>query len=166
MIDYAVIKFAFYSLQIHFHYAYKRFLVEQDYFFLKEFGFSSNFRFIFTTLMALHPTLTPAVAWIPGRVDIILFLIVISAIWAFIRYTKTNNRVWIWVHILFFTLGMFTKETSIVIPVICLLLIIRTGEYTDGTLGEIFIDMHKEGAAYRSLMNCFSISIIECFSIS
>lgn len=36
---------------------------------------------------------------------------------------------------------------------------LRTGEYNDGTLGEIFIDMHKEGAAYRSLMNCFSISI-------
>ncbi len=36
---------------------------------------------------------------------------------------------------------------------------LRTGEYEDGMLGEIFIDMHKEGAAYRSLMNCFSISI-------
>lgn len=36
---------------------------------------------------------------------------------------------------------------------------LRTGEYNDGVLGEIFIDMHKEGAAYRSLMNCFSISI-------
>jgi ribonucleoside-diphosphate reductase alpha chain len=36
---------------------------------------------------------------------------------------------------------------------------IHTGEYTDGTLGEIFIDMHKEGAAFRSLMNCFAIAI-------
>lgn len=36
---------------------------------------------------------------------------------------------------------------------------LRTGEYNDGALGEIFIDMHKEGAAYRSLMNCFSIAI-------
>ena len=36
---------------------------------------------------------------------------------------------------------------------------LRTGEYKDGELGEIFIDMHKEGAAYRSLMNCFSIAI-------
>ncbi len=32
---------------------------------------------------------------------------------------------------------------------------IRTGEYEDGTLGEIFLDMHKEGAAFRSMMNCF-----------
>jgi ribonucleoside-diphosphate reductase alpha chain len=36
---------------------------------------------------------------------------------------------------------------------------LRTGEYQDGTLGEIFIDMHKEGAAFRSLMNCFAIAI-------
>ncbi len=36
---------------------------------------------------------------------------------------------------------------------------IRTGEYQDGRLGEIFIDMHKEGAAFRSLMNNFAISV-------
>ncbi|MDP7556404.1 MAG: vitamin B12-dependent ribonucleotide reductase [Nitrospinaceae bacterium] len=36
---------------------------------------------------------------------------------------------------------------------------LRTGQYDDGSLGEIFIDMHKEGAAYRSLMNCFAIAI-------
>jgi ribonucleoside-diphosphate reductase alpha chain len=36
---------------------------------------------------------------------------------------------------------------------------LRTGEYADGTLGEIFVDMHKEGAAFRSLMNCFSMAV-------
>ena len=36
---------------------------------------------------------------------------------------------------------------------------LRTGEYEDGALGEIFIDMHKEGAAFRSLMNNFAIAI-------
>ena len=34
-----------------------------------------------------------------------------------------------------------------------------TGNYEDGSLGEIFIDMHKEGAAFRSMMNCFAISV-------
>ena len=38
-------------------------------------------------------------------------------------------------------------------------LYLRTGEYEDGTLGEIFVDMHKEGAAFRSLMNSFAIAI-------
>jgi len=36
---------------------------------------------------------------------------------------------------------------------------LRTGEYDDGTLGEIFLDMHKEGAAFRSMTNCFAIAI-------
>ena len=36
---------------------------------------------------------------------------------------------------------------------------IRTGEYDDGRLGEIFIDMHKEGAAFRSLMHNFAMAI-------
>ena len=36
---------------------------------------------------------------------------------------------------------------------------LRTGEYADGTLGEIFIDMAKEGATMRSMLNCFAISV-------
>jgi ribonucleoside-diphosphate reductase alpha chain len=36
---------------------------------------------------------------------------------------------------------------------------LRTGEHTDGTLGEIFVDIHKEGAAFRSMMNCFAIAV-------
>jgi len=38
-------------------------------------------------------------------------------------------------------------------------LFLRTGEYNDGTLGEIFIDMAKEGATMRSMLNCFAIAI-------
>src|SRR5262249_26034909 len=36
---------------------------------------------------------------------------------------------------------------------------LRTGEYEDNSLGEIFIDMHKEGAAFRSMTNCFAIAV-------
>lgn len=36
---------------------------------------------------------------------------------------------------------------------------LRTGEYSDGALGEVFIDMHREGAAFRSLMSCFAIAV-------
>ena len=38
-------------------------------------------------------------------------------------------------------------------------LFLRTGEYNDGTLGEIFIDLAKEGSTLRSLMNCFAIAV-------
>ena len=49
----------------------------------------------------------------------------------------------------------FTQEARIAGHKIYL----RTGEYEDGTLGEVFIDMHKEGAAFRSMINSFAISI-------
>ena len=38
-------------------------------------------------------------------------------------------------------------------------LFMRTGEYNDGTLGEIFVDLAKEGSTLRSLMNCFAIAV-------
>jgi ribonucleoside-diphosphate reductase alpha chain len=38
-------------------------------------------------------------------------------------------------------------------------LFVRTGEYGDGSVGEIFIDMAKEGATMRSMLNCFAIAI-------
>jgi ribonucleoside-diphosphate reductase alpha chain len=49
----------------------------------------------------------------------------------------------------------FTQKAKINGQVIFL----RTGEYTDGSLGEIFIDMAKEGATMRSMLNCFAIAI-------
>jgi ribonucleoside-diphosphate reductase alpha chain len=49
----------------------------------------------------------------------------------------------------------FTQKAKVGGQVIFL----RTGEYSDGTLGEIFIDLAKEGSTLRSLMNCFAISI-------
>jgi ribonucleoside-diphosphate reductase alpha chain len=36
---------------------------------------------------------------------------------------------------------------------------LRTGEYEDGTLGEIFIDTHKEGSTFRGLLNCLAMSV-------
>src|SRR5690606_14255786 len=36
---------------------------------------------------------------------------------------------------------------------------LRTGEYEDGSLGEIFLDINKEGTLLRSMMNCFAVSV-------
>jgi ribonucleoside-diphosphate reductase alpha chain len=49
----------------------------------------------------------------------------------------------------------FTQKAKINGQVIFL----RTGEYSDSTLGEIFIDLAKEGSTVRSLMNCFAIAV-------
>ncbi|MCL4346972.1 MAG: vitamin B12-dependent ribonucleotide reductase [Candidatus Thermoplasmatota archaeon] len=51
--------------------------------------------------------------------------------------------------------GGFTLESTIAGHK----LFLRTGEYEDGTLGEIFIDMYKEGSSYRSILNGFAIAV-------
>ena len=51
--------------------------------------------------------------------------------------------------------GGFTQKAAVAGHKVYL----RTGEYNDGRLGEIFIDMHKEGAAFRSLMHNFAMAI-------
>ncbi|NIG52786.1 vitamin B12-dependent ribonucleotide reductase [Chitinophaga sp. Cy-1792] len=51
--------------------------------------------------------------------------------------------------------GGFTQKAQVGGQTIFL----RTGEYNDGTLGEIFIDLAKEGSTLRSLMNCFAIAV-------
>ena len=38
-------------------------------------------------------------------------------------------------------------------------LYLRTGEYEDGTLGEIFLDIYREGAAFKAVLNCFAIAV-------
>lgn len=38
-------------------------------------------------------------------------------------------------------------------------LYVRTGEYPDGRLGDVFLDIHKQGAAFRGLMSCFAVSV-------
>lgn len=91
------------------------------FYFLAEFDFSRNFRFIFTSLMAVHPALTPAVSWIPGRVDTLLFIIMIGSLWSFVKYLKTKKNKWVVVHLALFTAGIFTKETAISIPLLGLL---------------------------------------------
>ena len=49
----------------------------------------------------------------------------------------------------------FTQKAKIASQTI----FVRTGEYSDGTLGEVFIDMHKEGASFRSILNSFAIAV-------
>ena len=55
----------------------------------------------------------------------------------------------------------FTQKAKIGGQVIFL----RTGEYSDDTLGEIFIDLAKEGSTLRSLMNCFAIAVSVGFNM-
>jgi protein O-mannosyl-transferase len=63
-------------------------------------------------LFAVHPTLSSAVAWIPGRNDSLLALLVVGSWLAFLRGGKL-------LHLLLFALALLTKETAVALPLVC-----------------------------------------------
>ena len=76
--------------------------------------------YLFSLLFAVHPLLTSNISWIPARGDLLIGLI---GLWIFITYhlyAKTNNVKYIIIHGILFMLGLFTKETIILFPVLLL----------------------------------------------
>lgn len=88
--------------------------------FLRKLRYRKDLSFFFSLIFVVHPVLTQAIAWIPGRNDSLLTIFALSSFIFFIQYLnrkKINDLVW---HMLFFLLAMLTKETAVFIPVVCL----------------------------------------------
>ena len=79
---------------------------------------------ILTLLFAIHPIMTMAVAWIPGRNDILLALFCIVGLNYFIKYTETKSIKYMLFHFLFFMLALFTKENALMFVPVCFLYLI------------------------------------------
>ena len=75
--------------------------------------------FLFATLFTVHPVLTQAVAWIPGRNDPLLALFVLLSFIYFLKFLETRRVSYIFWHLLFFALALFTKETALVLIALC-----------------------------------------------
>ncbi|MFT5129389.1 MAG: tetratricopeptide (TPR) repeat protein [Rhodothermales bacterium] len=73
--------------------------------------------FIGAAIFALHPVQVHAIAWIPGRNDLLLAAFALPAIGFFIQ----RKRGWLALHLLFYTAALLTKENAIVIPALALL---------------------------------------------
>lgn len=80
------------------------------------FGKSRNTAFVLAALFALHPALTMAVVWIPGRNDTLLTLFSLLFFIQLLRYTQTGSAKNLYLQFLFFFLALFTKETAFFIP--------------------------------------------------
>ncbi len=87
--------------------------------FLKKLDYRKELAFLFSIIFLVHPVLTQAVAWIPGRNDSLLAIFILSSFIFLIKETKekrTNNLLW---SFLFFSLALFTKESAIfILPII------------------------------------------------
>jgi len=89
------------------------FLIEMDYERMKS--------FLFSLIFLVHPVVTQAVAWIPGRNDSLLALFLFPSFLFLIRYLKSQKIIHYILHFAFYILALFTKETAIAIPMIATL---------------------------------------------
>ncbi len=84
-------------------------------------GFQKNNSLILSLIYAVHPAFAAAVAWIPGRNDILLTIFIIFSFIFFIKSLKSNHRIYSFLYSFLFLLALFTKETAIFIPLIFIL---------------------------------------------
>mgnify|MGYP000846840283 CR=1 FL=1 len=73
--------------------------------------------FFLSLIFAVHPVLLHAVAWIPGRNDVLLTVFALSSILYLINYLNERKNHQLFLHLLLFTCAIFTKENAIILPV-------------------------------------------------
>lgn len=103
--------------------------------FLTRCRFDMRKSLLFSFIFMVHPMITQAVAWVPGRNDTLLAIMVFGAFIAWIDYLDKGKLKYLLIHFVFFALGMLTKESAIVVPVLVVLftvwhLRIKTGRIT------------------------------------
>jgi len=83
--------------------------------------YSGKASFIAASIFSIHPVLVQAVAWIPGRNDILLTIWVLGACISWVRYLDDRKSRWLALHFLSGILAVFTKETAALLPLVLLL---------------------------------------------
>lgn len=87
-------------------------------------GIKELHAFLLTLLFAVHPVLTQAVAWIPGRNDTLMAVFVLPFIIFSINYANEKKPKDLILSAIFLLLAVFTKETAILAPVACFTLLV------------------------------------------
>jgi len=81
--------------------------------FLLKMKYRRDLSLFFSLLFTVHPALTQAVAWIPGRNDLLMAIFALTAFVFFIDFMGTGNLKYYFLHIFFFIVSLFTKEVSL-----------------------------------------------------
>lgn len=93
------------------------------YIFLKKLSLKKELAFAATLIFTVHPALTQAVSWIPGRNDSLLALFTISSFIFLLAFLDKKRTGFYALHLVFFAAALFTKETAVVLPVLFFLYI-------------------------------------------
>lgn len=83
-------------------------------------GTSRGKSFALTLLFCLHPVLTQSIAWTSGRNDSLLAIFILPGFLTFHKYLHSGSLKWGLLHLLFFFLALFTKETAVALPLLVL----------------------------------------------
>lgn len=89
--------------------------------FLKKLKYQKSLAFLSALIFTVHPVLTQAVVWIPGRNDSLVTIFILAAFIFWINFLETKKWPPFAWHLLFFALALFTKELAILLPLFCLL---------------------------------------------
>jgi tetratricopeptide (TPR) repeat protein len=92
--------------------------------FFRKFSIEKQPAFCLALLFTIHPALVQAVAWVPGRNDILLAIFSLLACISLINFIRFGKRNFFITHILFFFVAILTKETAVLLPLLFLALII------------------------------------------
>lgn len=86
-------------------------------------GYNRLMSFLLGLLFALHPILTPAISWISCRNDSMVAVFMFASFLCFVRFAETREyvqRIALYgLHLFFFGVALFTKETGVVLPLLC-----------------------------------------------
>lgn len=79
--------------------------------------------FVLSLVFTVHPALSPAVAWLPGRNDPLLAVLVLGSLEALLEYLEKRRWPWLILHLVLLLGGLFAKETAAVAPALFLLMV-------------------------------------------
>jgi len=83
--------------------------------------YKKELSFFFGLFFAVHPVLSQAIGWIPGRNDSLLALFFIASFIFFLDYFKAKKNKYLYLHLTFYALSMFTKESALLLPFMIIL---------------------------------------------
>ncbi len=93
--------------------------------FLRRIKLGESTSLLLALLFAVHPAISHAVAWIPGRNDMMLMIFLLSGMIFTIRYAASAKWFDYGLQLLFFLLALFTKETAVIIPLLAFFILIK-----------------------------------------
>ncbi|MCX5784534.1 MAG: tetratricopeptide repeat protein [Elusimicrobia bacterium] len=91
---------------------------------LVKLNYNRALSFFYALLFTVHPVLTQAVAWIPGRNDILLALFTLLSFISFLSFLEGRKRAQLAAHLLFLLLALLTKENAVFLCALCLFFVV------------------------------------------